>query len=74
MRSSLTRFEKWGGFRDCMGCGEQGRSVRVGGVRLFVTIPDLGWLMLLVFGAVSGTAGVVYPVAGSKESRDYWRR
>ena len=39
------------------------------GVRLFVTIPDLGWLMLLVFAAVLGTAGVVCPVSDSKESR-----
>ena len=52
--------------RDCLGRGEQGRNVPARGVRLFVTIPDLGWLMLLVFAAVAGAACVVSRCAGCK--------
>src|SRR5450631_4526124 len=49
----LTRFEKWGGFNVIAWDAENKAEVFVSrGVRLFVTIPDLGWLMLLVFAAV----------------------
>src|ERR1700675_3220515 len=49
----LTRFEKWGGLSVIAWNTQDKAEVFVSrGVRLFVTIPDLGWLMLLVFAAV----------------------
>jgi cytochrome c-type biogenesis protein CcsB len=49
----LTRFEQWGGLNVIAWDAENKAEVFVSrGVRLFVTIPDLGWLMLLVFAAV----------------------
>ncbi len=50
----LSRFEKWGGFN--VGAWDPDRKSEVfisKGVRLFVVIPDLGWLMLLVLLAVA---------------------
>ena len=45
----LTRFEKWGGLNVIAWNAEQKSEVFLQkGVRLFVIIPDLGWLMLLV--------------------------
>jgi cytochrome c-type biogenesis protein CcsB len=50
----LTRFERWGGFNVIAWDPENKAEVFISkGVRLFVTIPDLGWLMLLVFAAVA---------------------
>jgi cytochrome c-type biogenesis protein CcsB len=50
----LTRFERWGGFNVVAWDPENKSEVFISrGVRLFVTIPDLGWLMLLVFAAVA---------------------
>jgi cytochrome c-type biogenesis protein CcsB len=50
----LTRFEGWGGFNVVAWDAENKTEVFISrGVRLFVTIPDLGWLMLLVFAAVA---------------------
>ena len=52
--SILMRFEKWGGLNVVAWDAENKTEVFVSrGVRLFVTIPDLGWLMLLVFAAVA---------------------
>ena len=49
----LTRFEKMGRpERDRLGRQNKTEIFISRGVRLFVTIPDLGWLMLLVFAAV----------------------
>jgi ABC-type transport system involved in cytochrome c biogenesis permease subunit len=49
----LTRFE-WGGLNVVAWNSEQKSEVFLQrGVRLFVTIPDLGWLMLLVLAAVA---------------------
>jgi cytochrome c-type biogenesis protein CcsB len=49
----LTRFERWGGFNVIAWDAERKGEVFISrGVRLFVTIPDLGWLMVLVFLAV----------------------
>jgi cytochrome c-type biogenesis protein CcsB len=49
----LGRFEGWGGFNVVAWDLENKQEVFISrGVRLFVTIPDLGWLMLLVFAAV----------------------
>src|SRR5579871_4718564 len=50
----LTRFERWGGLNVIAWDTENKTEVFISrGVRLFVTIPDLGWLMLLVFAAVT---------------------
>ena len=50
----LTRFEKWGGLSLIAWDPERRTEVMIArGVRLFVTIPDLGWLMLLVWAGVS---------------------
>ncbi len=52
--SILTRFEGWGGFNVIAWDAENKSEVFLAkNVRLFVTIPDLGWLMLLVFAAVA---------------------
>jgi len=45
----LTRFENWGGLSVvAWNAQEKSEVLLQRGVRLFVTIPDLGWLMLLV--------------------------
>jgi cytochrome c-type biogenesis protein CcsB len=50
----LTRFERWGGFSVIAWDAKEKSEVFLSrGVRLFVVIPDLGWLMLLVFAAVA---------------------
>jgi cytochrome c-type biogenesis protein CcsB len=52
--ATLTRFERWGGFNVVAWDPENKMEVFISrGVRLFVTIPDLGWIMLLVFAAVA---------------------
>src|ERR1700752_1618416 len=46
----LLRFEKWGGFNVIAWDPENKSEVFLAkNVRLFVTIPDLGWLLLLAF-------------------------
>ncbi len=50
----LTRFEKWGGFNVIAWNPETKSEMFLSrGVRLFVVIPDLGWMMVLVLAAVS---------------------
>ncbi len=50
----LTRFEKWGGLSVAAWNPEEKSEVFLSkGVRLFVVIPDLGWLLLLVLAAVA---------------------
>ena len=50
----LTRFEKWGGLNViAWNAQEKSEMFLSRGVRLFVTIPDLGWLMLIVLAAVA---------------------
>ena len=50
----LTRFEKWGGLSVVAWNPEEKSEMFLAkGVRLFVVIPDLGWLMLLVLAAVA---------------------
>jgi cytochrome c-type biogenesis protein CcsB len=50
----LTRFERWGGLNLIAWDAERQREVFIAkGVRLFVTVPDLGWLMVLVLVAVT---------------------
>src|SRR5438309_4025161 len=51
--SILLRFERWGGLNVIAWDSENRTEMFLArNVRLFVTIPDLGWLMLLVFAAV----------------------
>jgi cytochrome c-type biogenesis protein CcsB len=50
----LTRFEKWGGLSLVAWNPQDKAEVFISkGVRLFVVIPDLGWLMLVVLAAVA---------------------
>jgi cytochrome c-type biogenesis protein CcsB len=50
----LTRFEKWGGLSVIAWNPETKSEMFLSrGVRLFVVIPDLGWMMVLVLAAVS---------------------
>ena len=50
----LTRFEKWGGLSVvAWNPEEKSEEFLSKGVRLFVVIPDLGWLLLLVLAAVA---------------------
>jgi cytochrome c-type biogenesis protein CcsB len=50
----LTRFEKWGGLSVAgWNVEEKSELFLAKGVRLFVVIPELGWLMLLVLAAVA---------------------
>ncbi len=59
----LTRFEKWGGLSLIAWDPAHKSEVFISrGVRLFVTIPDLGWLMLLVWAGVSAPL-VIYAYA-----------
>ena len=54
----LTRFEKWGGLNVIAWNPQEKSEIFISkGVRLFVTIPDLGWLMVIVL------AGVAAPLA-----------
>jgi len=50
----FTRFEKWGGLSLVAWNPEQKSEILLSkGVRLFVTIPDLGWLMMLALVVVA---------------------
>src|SRR5579864_6515629 len=67
----LTRFEGWGGFNVVAWDAENKTEVFISrGVRLFVTIPDLGWLMLLVFAAVAAPL-VFYALAKVKKNEAF---
>ena len=69
----LTRFERWGGFNVIAWDAENKTEVFLSrGVRLFVTIPDLGWLMLLVFAAVAAPL-VLYILSRVKKNEGFWR-
>jgi cytochrome c-type biogenesis protein CcsB len=64
----LTRFEKWGGLSVVAWNPQDKSEVFLSkGVRLFVVIPDLGWLMLIVLAAVAAPL-VLYLV--SRKTRD----
>ena len=68
--SILLRFEKWGGLSVVAWDAENKTEMFLSrGVRLFVTIPDLGWLMLLVFAGVAAPM-VLYLV--SRRARIRW--
>src|SRR3954453_2526342 len=67
----LTRFEKWGGLNVIAWNAEEKSEVFLArGVRLFVTIPDLGWLMLVVLAAVAAPF-VLYLVARWKKDEAF---
>jgi len=64
----LTRFEKWGGLSVVAWDAENKQEVFISkGVRLFVTIPELGWLMLIVFAAVAAPL-VLYILSQAKKN------
>jgi cytochrome c-type biogenesis protein CcsB len=63
----LTRFERWGGLSVAAWNAEEKSEVFLSrGVRLFVVIPDLGWLLLLVL-AVVAAPFVLYLVSRWKQ-------
>ena len=67
----LTRFEKWGGLNVIAWNAEEKSEVFLSrGVRLFVTIPDLGWLMLLVTAAVAAPFAL-YLISRWKKSEHF---
>ncbi|MBA3914306.1 MAG: cytochrome c biogenesis protein CcsA [Acidobacteriales bacterium] len=67
----LTRFEKWGGLSVAAWNTEEKSEVFLSkGVRLFVVIPDLGWMMLLVLGAVAAPL-VLYLLARATKDDKY---
>lgn len=50
----LTRFEKWGGLSVIAWNPQEKAEILISkGVRLFVVIPDLGWMLLLVLAAAA---------------------
>jgi cytochrome c-type biogenesis protein CcsB len=67
----LTRFEKWGGLSLVAWNPEQKSEVFLSkGVRLFVTIPDLGWLMALALLVVASPL-VFYGLARWKSNDSF---
>jgi ABC-type transport system involved in cytochrome c biogenesis permease subunit len=67
----LTRFEKWGGLSVIAWNTEEKSEVFLSkGVRLFVVIPDLGWLLLLVLVAVA--APLVLYLVWRKSHDEQW--
>ena len=67
----LTRFEKWGGFSVVAWDAENKQEVFISkGVRLFVTIPELGWLMMIVFAAVAAPLAL-YILSLVKKNESY---
>jgi len=68
----LTRFEKWGGLSLVAWDPERKGEVFLSkGVRLFVTIPDLGWLMLLAFLVVASPL-VFYGLARWTDNKGFF--
>jgi len=67
----LTRFERWGGFNVVAWDFDNKQEMFLSrGVRLFVTIPDLGWLMVIVFAAVAAPL-VLYVVSRMKKNESF---
>jgi cytochrome c-type biogenesis protein CcsB len=67
----FTRFEKWGGLSVSAWNAEQKSEVFISrGVRLFVTIPDLGWLMLLALLVVASPLAF-YALSRWKKDESY---
>ncbi len=67
----LTRFEKWGGLSLIAWNADEKREVFISkGVRLFVVVPDLGWLMLLTAMVVAAPL-VLYGLAKWRKQDSY---
>lgn len=67
----LTRFEKWGGLSLVAWNAEARQEMFISkGVRLFVTVPDLGWLVLLAALVVAAPL-VLYALARSKKDAGF---
>lgn len=67
----LTRFEKWGGLNVIAWNAEEKSEVFLAkNVRLFVTIPDLGWLMVLVLIVVASPL-IFYGLARWKKDESF---
>jgi cytochrome c-type biogenesis protein CcsB len=67
----LTRFEKWGGLSLVAWNPESKSEVFLSkGVRLFVNIPDLGWLMVLAL-VVVGSPLVLYALSRLKKNDSF---
>jgi len=67
----LTRFERWGGLNVIAWDAENKTEMFISrGVRLFVTIPELGWMMLLVFAAVAAPL-VLYILSRVKRNEGF---
>ncbi len=67
----LTRFEKWGGLSLSAWNLEDKHEIFISkGVRLFVVVPDLGWLMLLAALVVAAPL-VLYGLARWKRDQSY---
>jgi cytochrome c-type biogenesis protein CcsB len=67
----LTRFERWGGLNLVAWDADRKAEVFISkGMRLFVTVPDLGWLMLLATLVVASPL-VLYGLARSKKDESY---
>jgi len=68
----LTRFEKWGGLSLIAWNAQDKAEVFVQkGVRLFVVIPDLGWLMLLVLLVVAAPF-ILYLIGRVKKDESFY--
>ncbi len=68
----LTRFEKWGALSLVAWDPERKSEVFLSkGMRLFVTIPDLGWLMMLAFLVVASPL-VFYGIARWKNDESFF--
>ena len=68
----LTRFERWGGLSlIAWNAQDKAEIFLQKGVRLFVVIPDLGWLMLLVMLVVSAPF-VLYVVGRVKKDESFF--
>jgi cytochrome c-type biogenesis protein CcsB len=67
----LSRFEGWGGLNVVAWDAENKTEVFISrGARRFVTIPDLGWLMLLVLAAVAAPL-VLYILSQVKKNGNF---
>ena len=68
----LTRFEKWGGLSlIAWNAQDKAEIFLQKGVRLFVVIPDLGWLMLLVLLVVAAPF-VLYLIGRVKKDESFY--
>jgi len=64
-----TRFEKWGGLAVTAWDAKEKSDIFLGkGVRLFVTVPDLGWLF--VMGAVAAVVPLVFSTVARWQKND----